>query len=48
MDDVLTIAKSCRHYAMSKIDFLGSGVCASGIERHYVSTPMTRVLWPLP
>lgn len=37
MDDVLTTAKSCRHYAMCKIDFLGSGVCASGRERHYVS-----------
>ena len=37
MDDVLTTAKSCRHYAMCKIDFLGSGVCASGTERHYVS-----------
>lgn len=37
MDDILKIAKSCRHYAMCKIDFLGSGVCASGLERHYVS-----------
>lgn len=31
------IAKNCRHYAMCKIDFLGSGVCASGLEEHYVS-----------
>lgn len=30
-------AKSCRHYAMCKIDFLGSGICASGPENHYVS-----------
>ncbi len=30
-------AKNCRHYAMCKIDFLGSGVCASGPENHYVS-----------
>ena len=30
MDDALTTAKSCRHYAMCKIDFLGSGVCPSG------------------
>jgi UDP-N-acetylenolpyruvoylglucosamine reductase len=30
-------AKNCRHYAMCKIDFLGSGVCASGPEKHYVS-----------
>ena len=37
MDDVLRIAKNCRHYAMCKIDFLGSGVCASGLEKHYVS-----------
>jgi hypothetical protein len=37
MDDVLKIAKNCRHYAMCKIDYLGSGVCASGLEKHYVS-----------
>lgn len=37
MDDVLKTAKNCRHYAMCKIDFLGSGVCASGLEKHYVS-----------
>jgi hypothetical protein len=37
MDDVLKIAKNCRHYAMCKVDFLGTGVCASGLERHYVS-----------
>ena len=30
-------AKNCRHYAMCKIDFLGSGVCASGLEKHFVS-----------
>jgi hypothetical protein len=30
-------ARNCRHYAMCKIDFLGSGVCRSGLERHYVS-----------
>lgn len=30
-------AKNCRHYAMCKIDFLGSGVCASGPEKQYVS-----------
>jgi len=30
-------ARNCRHYAMCKIDFLGSGVCASGLERHFVS-----------
>ena len=37
MDDVLKMAKNCRHFAMCKIDFLGTGVCASGLERHYVS-----------
>jgi FAD binding domain len=37
MDDVLTTAKNCRHYAMCKIDFLGSGVCPSGPERFYDS-----------
>lgn len=37
MDDVLKIAKNCRHYAMCKIDFLGSGVCASGLEKQFVS-----------
>jgi hypothetical protein len=37
MPETLTTAKNCRHYAMCKIDFLGSGVCASGTEKHYVS-----------
>ena len=37
MNDVLKTAKNCRHYAMCKIDFLGTGLCASGAERHYVS-----------
>jgi len=37
MEDALKTAKSCRHYAMCKIDFLGSGVCASGPAKHYVS-----------
>ena len=37
MDDILKTAKNCRHYAMCKIDFLGSGVCRSGLEKHYVS-----------
>ena len=30
-------ARNCRHYAMCKIDFLGSGVCSSGLEKHFVS-----------
>lgn len=37
MPDPLTIAKNCRHYAMCKIDFLGSGVCSSGLEKNFVS-----------
>ena len=37
MEEALKIAKNCRHYAMCKIDFLGSGVCASGLEKQYVS-----------
>jgi hypothetical protein len=37
VDDILKTAKNCRHYAMCKIDFLGSGVCRSGLEKHYVS-----------
>ena len=37
MDAILKTAKNCRHYAMCKIDFLGSGVCQSGLEKHYVS-----------
>jgi hypothetical protein len=36
MDDILKTAKNCRHYAMCKIDFLGSGVCQSGLDKHYV------------
>ena len=30
-------ASQCRHYAMCKIDFLGTGLCPSGKTRHYVS-----------
>src|SRR5512133_2505882 len=35
--DVLATARNCRHYAMCKVDFLGSGVCASGLDKQYVS-----------
>jgi hypothetical protein len=31
------VASQCRHYAMCKIDFLGTGLCPSGKEHHYVS-----------
>ena len=37
MDEALNTARNCRHYAMCKIDFLGSGVCAAGPAKHYVS-----------
>ena len=37
MNEILKTAKNCRHYAMCKIDFLDSGVCASGLEKHFVS-----------
>ncbi len=37
MNDILKTAKNCRHYAMCKIDFLGTGLCKSGAEKHYVS-----------
>jgi UDP-N-acetylenolpyruvoylglucosamine reductase len=31
------IARNCRHYAMCKIDFLGTGVCDSGLDEQYLS-----------
>ena len=37
MNEPLSIAKNCRHYAMCKIDFLGTGVCPSGPEKHFVT-----------
>jgi len=37
LDRVLRCARSCRHYAMCKIDYLGSGVCASGLAKRFVS-----------
>ncbi len=30
-------AGQCRHYAMCKIDYLGTGLCQSGKDNHYVS-----------
>src|SRR5512141_1184999 len=36
-DDALATARNCRHYAMCKVDFLGSGVCPSGLAKQYVS-----------
>ena len=37
LDTPYKTAKNCRQYAMCKIDFLGSGVCTSGLEKHFVS-----------
>ena len=36
-EEARKIAESCRHYAMCKIDYLQTGVCASGQVRHFVS-----------
>ncbi|MFZ2053087.1 MAG: FAD-binding oxidoreductase [Candidatus Aminicenantales bacterium] len=36
-DQVLKTAAQCRHYAMCKIDYLGTGLCPPGKRYHYVS-----------
>lgn len=36
-DEAVQISRNCRHYAMCKIDFLETGVCASGLEKNYAS-----------
>jgi hypothetical protein len=36
-DGAARTAAQCRHYAMCKIDYLGTGLCASGRDRHYVA-----------
>jgi hypothetical protein len=36
-EEAKKIASQCRHYAMCKIDFLGTGLCPSGMTKHYVS-----------
>lgn len=36
-NEALQTARQCRHYAMCKIDFLGTGVCPSGKKNHFVS-----------
>jgi len=36
-DEVLKTASQCRHYAMCKIDYLGTGLCPPGKKHHYVS-----------
>ncbi|MFL7811158.1 MAG: hypothetical protein AB8I80_21140 [Anaerolineae bacterium] len=37
MDEVTWTAAQCRHYAMCKIDYLGTGLCPSGPEKGYVA-----------
>jgi hypothetical protein len=34
---VLAVAAQCRHYAMCKIDYLGTGLCPSGPEKGFVT-----------
>ena len=36
-NDILKTASQCRHYAMCKIDYLGTGLCPPGKKHHYVS-----------
>jgi hypothetical protein len=36
-EEAARLSSHCRHYAMCKIDFLGTGLCPSGPRRHYVS-----------
>ncbi|MDH7500204.1 MAG: FAD-binding protein, partial [candidate division NC10 bacterium] len=35
-EEAKRIASQCRHYAMCKIDFLGTGLCPAAAENHYV------------
>lgn len=36
-EEAKKIAAQCRHYAMCKIDFLETGLCPPGQEKHYVA-----------
>ena len=36
-DKVKATAAQCRHYAMCKIDYLATGLCPSGPEKHFVT-----------
>jgi hypothetical protein len=36
-EDNYKTASNCRHYAMCKIDYLGTGLCASGPDRGFVT-----------
>lgn len=35
--DPLHTALLCRHYSMCKIDYLDTGLCPSGPEKHFVA-----------
>ena len=35
--DIVRTAGQCRHYAMCKIDYLGTGLCPAGVSKPYVS-----------
>jgi hypothetical protein len=37
LPEVQATAAQCRHYAMCKIDYLGTGICPSGPERGFVT-----------
>jgi hypothetical protein len=37
LPEALSAAAQCRHYAMCKIDYLGTGVCPSGPEKGFVT-----------
>ena len=36
-EHAINIASQCRHYAMCKIDYLGTGLCPAAENQHYVS-----------
>jgi len=36
-NDPLKTARKCRHYAMCKIDYLETGLCPSGSQKHFVA-----------
>ena len=36
-EEIRQVAAQCRHYAMCKIDYLGSGLCTSETTHYYVS-----------
>lgn len=36
-NEIYKTASNCRHYAMCKIDFLGTGICKSGPEKGFVA-----------